>query len=558
MIGSKTVFVYGLIVLALLGCGGGGPDPRGFADIENDQNVGFSNVDFGSTTGTGSGASGGNTGGSTGVASDFAQGLFRSPGIYKNACSAPRGAPWPDRQGTRTDEKQWLRAWSHDTYLWYDEITDVDPSGPENPLAYFELLKTNATTPSGAPRDQFHFTIPTAEFIDQSQTGTSAGYGLELAFVENAPPRELIVSSVVAGSPAAASGVFRRGTRILGVDGVDLVNGNDVATLNAGLFPAAAGESHRFEISDFDGGNVQDVTLVSANVVFPPVPIVDVLNRGADRVGYLVFNDHNEPSEAALIDAVSTLAAGGVNELVLDLRYNGGGLLAIANELAYMIAGPTSEGRVFEELRFNDKYPTTDPVTGAVLVPARFEPQAVGFSVAAGTTLPTLTLTRLVVLVGAGTCSASESIINGLRGIDFPVALIGEPTCGKPYGFYPTDNCGTTYFTIQFQGANEKGFGDYADGFLPTEATPALPEEVPGCRVADDFSRELGDAEENLLETALAYLETGTCPNPPVSTLAVRPEARKGVGGAVQTTAAGGERLVDLRQRPGRVVLRQP
>jgi hypothetical protein len=61
-----------------------------------------------------------------------------------------------------------------------------------------------------------------------------------------------------------------------------------------------------------------------------------------------------------------------------------------------------------------------------------------------------------------------------LRGIDVEVVQIGSPTCGKPYGFYPTDNCGTTYFTIQFQGVNNKGFGDFADGFIPT-STPTLP-----------------------------------------------------------------------------------
>jgi hypothetical protein len=69
------------------------------------------------------------------------------------------------------------------------------------------------------------------------------------------------------------------------------------------------------------------------------------------------------------------------------------------------------------------------------------------------------------VLTTAGTCSASEAVINGLRGIDVEVNLIGGETCGKPYAFVPQPNCGTTYFAIQTQGVNNKGFGDYADGF---------------------------------------------------------------------------------------------
>ena len=58
------------------------------------------------------------------------------------------------------------------------------------------------------------------------------------------------------------------------------------------------------------------------------------------------------------------------------------------------------------------------------------------------------------------TCSASESIINGLRGVNVQVIQIGSTTCGKPYGFYPEDNCGTTYFSIQFKGVNAAGFGE--------------------------------------------------------------------------------------------------
>jgi hypothetical protein len=76
------------------------------------------------------------------------------------------------------------------------------------------------------------------------------------------------------------------------------------------------------------------------------------------------------------------------------------------------------------------------------------------------------------VLTSADTCSASESIVNGLRGAGVTVHLVGSTTCGKPYGFYPQDNCGTTYFAIQFQGVNFLGFGDYADGFTPPAPWP--------------------------------------------------------------------------------------
>ena len=114
----------------------------------------------------------------------------------------------------------------------------------------------------------------------------------------------------------------------------------------------------------------------------------------------------------------------------------------------------------------------------------------------------------------SNTCSASESLINSLRGIDVEVIQIGEPTCGKPFGFYPTDNCGTTYFTVQFHGINAKGFGDYIDGFVPTEGATGDGANVPGCRAADDFSHPLGDPAEGRLATALSYRDSSVCPAP--------------------------------------------
>ena len=84
-----------------------------------------------------------------------------------------------------------------------------------------------------------------------------------------------------------------------------------------------------------------------------------------------------------------------------------------------------------------------------------------GFSATPGQPLPTLNLPRVFVLTGPDTCSASESIINSLRGIGVEVVQIGSTTCGKPYGFYPQDNCGTTYFSIEFRGVNAMNFGDY-------------------------------------------------------------------------------------------------
>jgi hypothetical protein len=258
--------------------------------------------------------------------------------------------------------------------------------------------------------------------------------------------------------------------------------------------------------------------MTAANITSAPVQNTQVLSTLTGEVGYMTFNDHIATAEQALIDAVNQLNAhnggAGIDDLVLDLRYNGGGYLAIASELAYMIAGtvPTA-GQVFDDLTFNDKHPATDPVTGQALAPTPFYDTALGapFNGTPGQVLPTLDLPRVYVLTGNGTCSASEAIMNGLRGVGVEVIQIGSTTCGKPYGFYPTDNCGTTYFTIQFKGSNALGFGDYSDGFSPANAVGAG-EDLPGCSVADDFTRALGDQTESRLATALAYRDGQACP----------------------------------------------
>ena len=307
---------------------------------------------------------------------------------------------------------------------------------------------------------------------------------------------------------------------LLEVDGFDLVNDNTSAgidALNAGLFPAQAGETHSFTVLDFGAASSRTFDMVSANVVSTPVQQVSTISTITGDVGYMLFNDHIATAEQGLIDAINFLQAANIDDLVIDLRYNGGGFLDIASELAFMIAGPApTAGQTFERIVFNDKHPVTNPVTGQPLVPIPFHTTSQGFSAPAGQALPTLNLplARVFLLTGPNTCSASESIINSLQGVDFEVIQIGSTTCGKPFGFFPDDNCGTTYFSIQFQGLNAKNFGDFTDGFSPANSTGTVGALVPGCSVADDFSATLGDSTEGRLAAALNYRDTQSCPIP--------------------------------------------
>ncbi|HEY5806457.1 MAG TPA: S41 family peptidase [Povalibacter sp.] len=431
----------------------------------------------------------------------YTAGVFQPYSSLANQCS------------TAAAENNFLRSWVNDTYLWYSEVPDLNPNSTSDPLDYFDLLRTSAITPSGADKDKFHFTYDTDDWIALSQSGVSAGYGAQWFLIEPAPPREVRVAYVDPNTPAAAAGV-QRGDLVVAIDGADAINGDTQAivnTLNAGLFPDALNESHQIRLRPANGGAEYTATLVSQNVTSTPVQNVHVIDSNGTKIGYILFNDHIATAEAQLIAAVNQLKNAAVTELVLDIRYNGGGYLYIASELSYMIAGSAATaGKTFERLTFNAKYPSTDPITGRALAPEPFYNTDIN-----DVALPVLNLSRVFVLTGSSTCSASESIINGLRGAGVNVVQIGGTTCGKPYGFYPQDNCGTTYFAIQFKGVNEAGFGDYTDGFSPDNTTTAAGTRIPGCSVRDDFAHALGDAAESRLAAALTVAGGGVCPSAP-------------------------------------------
>ena len=413
-------------------------------------------------------------------------------------CAAPRGGinpetgvAYPDKAGTLTDEKRWVRGWIDETYLWYGEVpTTLKAADYATPVAYFNVLKTPLVTASGRAKDRFHYVYDTELYRQLSQNGVAPGYGMEFAFVRNSRPRDLRIAFTEPGSPAAGAGIAR-GAKVLEVDGIDVINGTNTTVINRGISPTTIGESHTFKLQE--GSATRTVTLAAASVTRTPVQNVKSIDTGSGRVGYLLFNDHITTSEPQLIDAFNQFRQDGIQDLVLDMRYNGGGQLNIASRLATMVSSSTaSTGKAFERLVFNDKNPFR-------LTPAQSIIPFYGTR-RTGAPLPRLGLSQVTVLVGPDTCSASESVVNSLRGIDVRVNLVGGATCGKPYGFSPQDNCGTSYFAIQFQGVNAKGFGDYGDGF------------VPDCTVADDFDHALGDPAEARLAAALAMRGGGACP----------------------------------------------
>ena len=400
--------------------------------------------------------------------------------------------------GTYVDENNWLRSWSHETYLWYDEIEDKHPTCCSTPH-YFDMMKTLETNVCGEPKDKpgFHFSRPTAQYFASLTERVSIGYGAEFVVLKRRPPRDVRIAYTEPLSPATTPGVnLSRGARILEIDGVRVIDSDNIAVLNAGLNPSGVGERHTFTVLDLGSSVPRMVTMTSTVITSDPVLNERILpTSNGDRIGYMLFNQHSGRAATEIIKAGNKfLKDEGIDDLIVDLRYNDGGLLYIAQMLSSMVAGTVKEGLTFEELETNGK-----------IEPEKFEftlefaaDDIIGET---DLTVPSLGLSRLFILTGPRTCSASESIINGLRGVDIKVIHIGSVTCGKPYGFRPTGNCGTHYSSINFRGINAKGEADFECGFTPT------------CPVVEDFNHQLSDPEEILLKTALAYRANGVCPS---------------------------------------------
>ena len=403
----------------------------------------------------------------------------------------------PSQQGELADEKKWVKAYMSERYLWYKDIPNINENDSRynvlkggvidvwnSLLNYFNDSKTPLKTAIGTLVDKFSFIIDSTEwnnFVESSLRG----YGFMLKTSTQAGQKVLTLAYVYPNSPAKNAGLAR-GDQIISIDGASVNDTSAEATsiFNEGLRPTKVAP-HQFQI--LRAGQTLNVTMQAEVITLQQVEY-KVLNVGSQKIGYLLFNSHVPGAEAYLIQAMTYFKQQAISDLVVDLRYNGGGYLAIANALAYSVAGrEKAQGKVFEWTQFSDKRSS--------------ENYAMYFNSFGlnNQAYPSLGLAKIYVLASSGTCSASESFINGLRGIDVQVELIGGTTCGKPYGFYPQDNCGITYGAMEMEGVNAKFEGRFSDGMTPQ------------CTVLDDLSRPLGDASEGMLSVAIKRMQGQSC-----------------------------------------------
>jgi carboxyl-terminal processing protease len=398
------------------------------------------------------------------------------------ACGGDGGGdngPPPPLSCSVTDQKAWLGGYMDDWYFWYRISPKPDPAPYPSVDEYFNALLYTGTD-AAFPADRWSFYESTESFNRFFGDGQSLGYGVSVAGIEvtGRPDLPLIVRYVETLSPAAGNVV--RGDQVLSMNGrsaAEIIAAGDYSALT----PANPGDTLTLDLRN--AGGDRTVVLTAAVFTLTPVSTSAVVTSPAGRkMGYVVVKDMISQAQAPLETAFAQFKAAGISEVVLDLRYNGGGLVSVGSTVASYVAGPLGAGRTYATLLYNDRHAGNNQSFGLA-----------NLASAAG-------VARVFVLTGPRTCSASEQVVNGLRGVGIDVIAIGDTTCGKPVGFLPVSSCGTTYNVVNFESVNERYEGRYFDGFAAT------------CPVADDLDHALGSPAEALLSAARSYADTGQCP----------------------------------------------
>ncbi len=380
-------------------------------------------------------------------------------------------------------QNQFVRDTLRDIYLWYRELTDPSPAGFASPEEYLEAVRYR-------PLDTT-FSYIAAKAADQAFFSDSQFIGFGFSSILLGPD-DYRVSDVFGGSPAAEAGL-ERGARFLEINGrtvADLVASNQLD----GVFgPSEVGITASIRFRDRSGRERQ-AAMVKRVVTIPPVGLVQTYASGGRTVGYVVLKNFVTPTTAALNEAFSRLATEGVDDLVLDVRYNGGGLVSVAQHLAGLIGGSRTRDQLFVRFVHNDKNTARD---ASLVFPAPAN---------------ALALDRLVVIATRSSASASELMISGLRPY-LGVTVVGDRTFGKPVGQYSFEFCDKVLHPVSFTARNALGEGDYFAG-IPAD-----------CLAADDLTRAFGDQGEASLAEALRFLRTGGCST--VAAEAARIQARR-------------------------------
>lgn len=363
-------------------------------------------------------------------------------------------------------EVGWVRSVMKGIYLYADRVPGADLSGLETASQALEALRVN-------PPDRFSYVEKRAAYEGFFDEGTSVGLGIGLRIEAGA----VVLRFVMPDSPADHAGL-RRGDRIVSIDGVDAATLVAAGTVTAALGPSEVG--HRVRLAWRRGASIAEAEINKTSYTVAPILASRVIERSGARIGYVALYTFTEAARPAWDATIAALREAGARSLVVDLRENGGGLLYVAADIAGSLAPSSAVGQTFTELRHNAANLASDL---SIPVPARAATGA---------------FDQVAWLVSDITCSASESLIAGLRPFrDDP--LIGTPTCGKPVGFEPQVRGDVVLSAVSFTGRNRDGLTDWFDGLPPT------------CTVSAEPYLPFGDEADPRLAEALQRLGSGAC-----------------------------------------------
>jgi Periplasmic protease len=417
-------------------------------------------------------------------------------------CDRDDGMPQlerPSRAETEEDRlKDSVYVYTYGFYLWQEHLPDwhadvrAQTARFNSADAVLEELKGYARDAAGNPYDRFSFLDRWGTVNAEIQQGMAGSFGIDVRYMTD---DDLYVKRVDIGSPAYQAGI-QRGWQILEVNGqTDLSLANMERDNFEFLFGALDAEAIGLRLRRPDGSEVS-LDLDRRTYQLQPILAHQIFTAGGKKVGYFAFDifvstldDRDNPTyvKTQLDQLVRTFEEAGVQELIVDLRYNGGGAVITADYLSNLLAPRSADGQLMYTNKSNGSLENFLASKGS-----RIDLSPVYYR-----KTNTLDVTRIYFLVTEGTASASELVINNLKPY-VDTKLIGEyATYGKPVGYFPWNIRGVDLYAVSFQTFNAKGYGEYFSG-LPVDK-----------QVFDDLTRDFGDPEEAMIAEALHYVQHG-------------------------------------------------
>lgn len=363
-------------------------------------------------------------------------------------------------------------SYTKEIYLWNTQLPATLPG--KTPTEVMTNIRQYSIEPGfSAPVDRWSFAISKSEWNNIS-TGVSADFGMRV-FFRNAT--DLRVASVERSGPSGIAGV-QRGWKINSINGVTI---NDTSQSNFIVNTVYYSPTTRFNFTLPDN-SIREITLNSQVFTGNPFVIDSVYNIGSNKIGYFVLNSFlgDTTQMKTRFDNVFTkFSSAGVTDLVIDLRYNGGGYVSLAQYLLnYLVPSSGNNQMMFTEA-YNTKYAS------------KFNETVIFQKKGA------VNLNRIFFIVSKQSASASELTINSIRPF-MDVKLVGPTnTHGKPVGYGGYSAGSSYFFPVSFKTINKNNEANYFNGFVPDYIS------------ADGLDKNWGDANEACLFRTIRFITTG-------------------------------------------------